>query len=92
MAYLNPEQVNKIHAAVKAGEAVDLFDDTYVPAVRRGGCWVAYHHDRSGMAVFGEEVEALRYAVVNSMAVAFWRFGDDFLVATQPAPTPEELS
>lgn len=42
------------------------------------GAWLAYYVDRSGMAIFGSEVEALRYAVEESMQVRFWPFGTGF--------------
>lgn len=32
-------------------------------------CWVAYHTDYSGIAVFSTEIEALRYAVEHGMKV-----------------------
>ena len=41
------------------------------------GAWVAYHGDFSGFVIFDKEIEALRYAVENSMMVAFIPFGQD---------------
>ena len=41
------------------------------------GVWVAYHSDWSGFALFDLELECLRYAVANSMAVAQVPFGKD---------------
>lgn len=32
--------------------------------------WVAHYGDWSGIAIFGEEIDALRYAVGNSMLVS----------------------
>lgn len=32
-----------------------------------GGCWVARYDDWSAVAVFGSELEALRYAMQHSM-------------------------
>lgn len=46
------------------------------------GCWAAYYSDRSGVAIFATEIEALRYAVTNSMQVCFWEFGQDLVEAT----------
>ena len=40
-------------------------------------CWIAYYHDYSGVAVFETEIEALGYAVENSMQVAQYFNGDD---------------
>lgn len=77
VAYLNAEQTEAIAKAVDQGRSIQVFGETYVPAVRRGGAWLAYFHDRSGLAVFDEEVEALRYAVSNTMSVLFWRYGAD---------------
>jgi hypothetical protein len=39
--------------------------------------WVAYYYDRSGVAVFETEIEALRYALANSMQVKRAPFGVD---------------
>ena len=39
------------------------------------GTWIAYYSDFSEMAPFGEEVEALRYAVANGMQVIFVAHG-----------------
>jgi hypothetical protein len=41
------------------------------------GVWVAFHHDFSGMALFEDELAALRYASENTMTVEFIRFGYD---------------
>lgn len=41
------------------------------------GCWLAYHGDFSGLAVFSEEVDALRYAVENSMKVSYVLWGEE---------------
>lgn len=41
-----------------------------------GGCWLAYYGDRSGVAVFGDELEALRYAVERSMSVKWQPWGE----------------
>jgi hypothetical protein len=49
---------------------------------RPAGVWLAYYHDRSGMAVFDQEVDALRYAVEHSTEVAFWTYGTDWNEAT----------
>lgn len=47
------------------------------------GAWLAYYTDQSGMAIFGTEVEALRYAVERSMQVIFWQYGTDLGEATR---------
>ena len=41
------------------------------------GAWVAYYPDLSGVAVFGSELEALRYAVSRSMLVKFVEYGKE---------------
>lgn len=41
------------------------------------GCWVAYYHDRSGAAVFKDEIDALRYAVERNMEVKLVHWGHD---------------
>ena len=41
------------------------------------GAWVAYYPDLSGVAVFGAELEALRYAVSRSMLVKFLEYGQE---------------
>ncbi len=40
-----------------------------------GGCWLAYYHDWSAMAVFDQEIDALRYALDKTMAVRFVEWG-----------------
>ncbi len=40
-----------------------------------GGCWLAYYHDWSAMAVFDQEIDALRYALDKAMAVRFVEWG-----------------
>jgi hypothetical protein len=39
--------------------------------------WLAYYSDWSGMSVFKDEINALRFAVENSMLVMPLRDGDD---------------
>jgi hypothetical protein len=41
------------------------------------GVWCAYYSDWSGMAVFDDELAALRYAVERSMSVKHVLFGQD---------------
>lgn len=43
---------------------------------RPAGCWVAYYSDRSAIAVFGTELEALRHAVDRTMSVRFQQWGE----------------
>jgi hypothetical protein len=43
----------------------------------RNGCWVAYYADRSAVAVFGDELAALRHAQEKSMDVKFMSWGDE---------------
>lgn len=50
------------------------------------GCWATYYPDRSGMAIFASEVDALRYAVGNSMQVFFWAYGLDLSEAVRHQP------
>lgn len=40
--------------------------------------WMAYFADYSGMAVFGAEIDALRYAVENGMKVCPVKDGEEF--------------
>lgn len=39
------------------------------------GVYVAYHHDYSGMNVFGDELSCLRFAVEHTMSVKFVEYG-----------------
>ena len=39
-------------------------------------CWLAYYSDWSGMAVFDNELDALRHAVGSSMEVIVLHAGD----------------
>lgn len=49
-----------------------------VPPHQRSGVWIAYHSDWSMCWVFLEEIEALRWAVDNSVSdVKFWEFGQN---------------
>lgn len=41
------------------------------------GVWIAYYQDRSGLAIFESEIEALRRAVEHSMQVAYVKYGAD---------------
>ena len=43
-----------------------------------GRCWLAYHEDWSGMAVFATELDALRHANGTSMVVAPLTDGQTF--------------
>jgi hypothetical protein len=43
----------------------------------RNGCWVVYYADRSAVAVFGDELAALRHAQEKSMDVKFMSWGDE---------------
>lgn len=47
------------------------------PAARAEGCWVAYHSDWSGFALFDDEVAALRHAVSNSMSIGRAEWGQE---------------
>lgn len=40
------------------------------------GCWMAYHGDFSGVAIFPAEIDALRHAVANAMSVQHVTWGD----------------
>jgi hypothetical protein len=42
------------------------------------GFWIARHGDGTGIVPFLTEIEALRYAVENTMKVEFVRFGEPF--------------
>jgi hypothetical protein len=41
------------------------------------GCWVAFHPDFSGIAIYGDELQALRRAVADGMSVRYVEFGTD---------------
>ena len=41
------------------------------------GCWVVYYSDRSGIAMFPTEIEALRVAVDRKMECKFVEWGVD---------------
>jgi hypothetical protein len=41
------------------------------------GVWVAYQEDFTGLALFEDELAALRYASEHTMDVRFIRFGYD---------------
>lgn len=43
----------------------------------RTGAWFAYQPDWSGFKIFGNEIDALRYAVELTMKVGFLPFGAD---------------
>jgi hypothetical protein len=43
----------------------------------RNGCWIVYYADRSAVAVFGDELAALRHAQEKSMDVKFMSWGDE---------------
>jgi len=47
------------------------------PVEEPRGVWVAYYSDRSELAIYATEIDALRRAVDSSMAVAFWEFATD---------------
>ena len=59
-------------------KALALFSEE--PPVRTahtcGGVWLATYSDWSGIAVFGDELEALRYANGRSMQVEFKPWGE----------------
>ena len=46
-------------------------------AIDNGGIWLAYHSDWSGFAMFGVELDALRYAVDRNMLVQWVPTGVD---------------
>ena len=48
------------------------FDDS-----NERGAWVAFYHDLSSVAVFGSELEALRYAISRGMVVKFVEYGKE---------------
>lgn len=49
----------------------------------REGVWVAFYYDRSGMAIFDKEVDALRYCIDKHYDdVIFWEFGESWQEAT----------
>jgi hypothetical protein len=50
------------------------------------GCWIAYHSDWSGFALFGKEVDALRYAVSNNMNVGRVGWGETLGGGQYPEP------
>lgn len=41
------------------------------------GAWVTYYNDWSGIAIFENEIDALRFAVANHMDVKFVEWGGD---------------
>jgi len=41
------------------------------------GAWITYYPDYSGMALFCDELNALRYAMEHSMQVKFVRHGEE---------------
>ncbi len=43
------------------------------------GCWVAYYLDRSAVALFASEIEALKYALPRAMSVRFIKWGEEIL-------------
>lgn len=49
------------------------------------GCWVAYHPDWSGFALFDDEVDALRHAVSNSMSIGRATWGQELGGGRYPA-------
>lgn len=57
--------------------------DGLTPVTPARGAWLAYYPDHSGLAIFGDEVEALRYAVEHSMQIIFWEYGQDVTDATK---------
>ena len=40
------------------------------------GAWVAYYYDMSAVVIFAEEIDALRHAQQNQMALKFVKFGE----------------
>ena len=43
------------------------------------GVWVVLYYDRSGIAIFDKEIDALRYCVNNNYDdVVFWEFGKNW--------------
>lgn len=40
------------------------------------GVWIAYYSDRSAVAVFATEIDALRHAVERRMEVRFQEWGE----------------
>lgn len=69
------ERVLREAQQAAAGSRADLDGPGFV--------WLAYYADRSGMAVFDRELDALRYAVEHSMLVTRWTFGTDLAKATR---------
>jgi hypothetical protein len=61
----------------KFGGICDMHAEELRERADRDGVWVAYHSDWSGLAIFGDEIDALRHAVSNSMNVGFAEFGAD---------------
>lgn len=53
------------------------------------GCWVAYHSDWSGLALFNDELEALRHAVGNAMTVGWAVWGQELGGGRYPSTPPE---
>lgn len=47
------------------------------------GVWVAFYSDRSGIASFGTEIDALRFAVDHGMEVQFRPFGADLFTGKE---------
>jgi hypothetical protein len=41
-----------------------------------GGAWVCHYEDWSGIAIFGDELSALRHAANDNMLVAFYPWGE----------------
>lgn len=61
-----------------------------VPGTEKiAGCWVAYHSDWSGLALFNDELEALRHAVANSMTVGWATWGQELGGGRYPSTPPD---
>ncbi len=65
-----------------------LLKEEFEPAIR--GVWVALNYDRSSIAIFDIERDALRYCVDNNYDdVIFWPFGESWQEATMRPKTQE---
>ena len=53
--------------------------------------WVAYYYDRSGAAVFVDELACYRYAMSGSMQVKAVPVGAD-IFQYEPAPEPSDAA
>lgn len=63
-------------------------DQSSRPPASSTGCWVAYHSDWSGLALFADELEALRHAVANNQSVGWASWGEELGGGRYPGTGP----